>query len=323
LDGRKLDLVVERVRVGVGVVVGDDLRASVAKAGLEVPRPSQPSSTVNANASAPMDLLDRLDDALEGHAELADLRPGARLRLVATEERIQGKFSRYVELDAVEYAPANGTSAIRVYHQDTGKAPGFYDAKGHQPYRGGWRSPVPFAHVTSRYNPRRMHPVLHVVMPHNGVDFAASTGTPVYSAASGSVVSVGDGGPCGNMVQVKHANGLISAYCHLSRFAPGLRPGQHVDARQLVGFAGQTGRVTGPHLHFAVRRGDIFIDPLALKLDGVKLLPREDQDDFEKTRLELDGVLDGITMSGPMTADAGVSAAGDAGPEETVLDDLP
>jgi murein DD-endopeptidase MepM/ murein hydrolase activator NlpD len=309
LEGRKLALVVERVRVAVGVVVEGDLRASVVKAGLDD------------------DLLDQLDDALEGHAELADLRPGARLRVVATEERVQGKFTRYVEIDAVEYSPASGAPPVRVYHHGTGKAPGFYDAKAQRPYRGGWRTPVPLARISSRYNPRRMHPVLHVVMPHNGIDFAASPGTPVYSSAAGSISSVGDGGPCGNMVQIKHANGLTTAYCHLQRFAPGLHPGLHVEQRQLVGFVGQTGRATGPHLHFAVKRGDIFMDPLALKLDGVRVLPPEDRDDFNKTRMELDGVLEAIAMGG---ADGGALAAPvsvplpatDGGPED-MLDEAP
>jgi murein DD-endopeptidase MepM/ murein hydrolase activator NlpD len=310
LEGKRLELVVERVRVAVGVVVEGDLRASVVKAGLDD------------------DLLDQLDDALEGHAELADLRPGARLRVVATEERVQAKFTRYVEIDAVEYTPASGAAPVRVYHQGTGKAPGFYDAKAQRPFRGGWRTPVPLARISSRYNPRRMHPVLHVVMPHNGIDFAASPGTPVYSSASGSVSSVGDGGPCGNMVQIKHVNGLTTAYCHLQRFAPGLHSGQHVEQRQLVGFVGQTGRATGPHLHFAVKRGDIFMDPLALKLDGVRVLPPEEREDFTKTRMELDGVLDAIAMTGGPDAGAVAAPAAPAGPPpdggpEDMLDEAP
>jgi murein DD-endopeptidase MepM/ murein hydrolase activator NlpD len=138
--------------------------------------------------------------------------------------------------------------------------------------------------------------VLHVVMPHNGIDFGASTGTPVFAASSGTVHSAGDGGPCGNMVQIEHGSGLTTAYCHLSRFAPGLRPGQHVEARQLVGYVGQTGRVTGPHLHFAVKRGSNFIDPLALKMDGVRTLPPADREAFAKKRAELDAALEAVTL---------------------------
>jgi hypothetical protein len=141
-----------------------------------------------------------------------------------------------------------------------------------------------------------MHPVLHVVMPHNGIDFGASTGTPVFASAQGTVHSAGDGGPCGNMVQIEHTNGLTTAYCHLSRFAPGLHPGQHVEARQLVGYVGQTGRATGPHLHFAVKRGGNFIDPMGLKMDGVRTLPPADRDAFAKRRAELDPVIDALAL---------------------------
>jgi murein DD-endopeptidase MepM/ murein hydrolase activator NlpD len=279
LVGKKLELRVDKREVAVGFEVGDDLRGSITQAGLDD------------------DMLKLLDDALEGHAELADVRPGARLRLLAEEERVEGEFSRYTELKAVEYTPANPqASPLRVYHYDAGKSSGYYDAKGRQPMRGGYRMPVPLARISSRFNPRRMHPKLHVIMPHNGIDFAAPPGTPVYASAAGVVRSVGDGGPCGNMVQIQHASGLVTAYCHLQRFAAGLHGGQHVEARQLVGYVGQTGRATGPHLHFGVRRGDIFIDPLALKLDGMRVLPREERDDFARLRVELDVALDKIQL---------------------------
>ena len=278
-----------------------------------------------------------LDDALEGHAELSDVHPGARLRILATEDLIDGTFARYDALEAVEYIPppSEREAPLRVYffgkeptttwlarsakQRDNSKAPSFYyDAKGRQPMHGGWKSPVPFARIASRFNPHRMHPVLHVVMPHNGVDFAASTGTPVYVTAEGTVKSVGGGGPCGNMVQILHSNNYTSAYCHLSRFAAGLHAGQHVEPRQLVGYVGQTGRATGPHLHFAVKRGDAFIDPLVLKLDGVRVVPLGDRAEFERVRAELDLALDAIAL--PAAAAAAATRAPrrdvDAGSDE-------
>ena len=77
-------------------------------------------------------------------------------------------------------------------------------------------------------------------MPHNGVDFAAPTGTPIYAAASGTVKTAGDSGPCGNMVQIEHNAGIISSYCHMSRFAAGVHVGEHVDTRQLIGYVGHS-----------------------------------------------------------------------------------
>lgn len=328
LEAKKLDLLVERKRVALGLTVGDDLRASIVSAGFE--------GASAKHAGQDDDLLKMLDDALDGHAELSDLHPGVRLRIVVSEDDVEGAFARYAQVDAVEYTPENGKiPPVRVYffgHLATHLAAtngllrgAFYDAKGHQPTHGGWRTPVPFARVSSRFNPHRMHPVLHTVIPHNGVDFAASTGTPVYATAGGTVKIAGDGGPCGNMVQVLHPNGLVSAYCHLSRFAGGLHVGQHVESRQLVGYVGQTGRVTGPHLHFAIKRGEVFLDPLSLKLDGMRVLPPQDREAFDKLRAEDDLVLDAVLLpaaSTELSAGAAKTSGEDAGVEDTIFDEL-
>jgi murein DD-endopeptidase MepM/ murein hydrolase activator NlpD len=292
LVARKLDLYFERVRIRKALVVGTDLRTSLIDAGL-----------------TPIDdMLSMLDDALEGHAELSDVRPGARLRLVATQERVEGAFARWASLDAIEYIPAAaGAPPVRVYffgadEERPRERRGWYDAKGRQPYHGGWRSPVPLARIASRFNPHRMHPVLHVVMPHNGVDFAAPSGAPVYATAAGVVASVGGGGPCGNMVEIAHPGGITSVYCHLSRYASGLHVGQHVEARQLIAYVGQTGRVTGPHLHFGIKKNGVFIDPMTLRLDGVRVVPRGKRDEFDRLRAALDAELDTIPLPAPSAA---------------------
>jgi len=303
LETRKLELEVDRVRVRKAVLVGAELHQSFIEAGL-----------------APIDdLLAMVDDALEGHAELSDIRPGARLRIVATQDQVDGAFVRWGSLEAVEYFPATPNApSVRVYRfgDDDGddasskKHHGWYDAKGKQPYHGGWRSPVPLARITSRFNPHRMHPVLHVIMPHNGVDFAAPVGTPVYATAAGTVVSVGGDGPCGNKVEISHAGNIVSIYCHLSRFAAGLKVGLHVEQRQLIAYVGQTGRVTGPHLHFGIRRGGIVIDPMTLRLDGVRVVPRPQRDAFDRQRAQLDAELDGIALPA-----SGAAAAEPAEPD--------
>jgi murein DD-endopeptidase MepM/ murein hydrolase activator NlpD len=279
LVGQRLDLHVEKKRAAGALVLGDDLPLSLQSAGFE------PS------------LVDDLEDALEGRAQLSSLHAGSRLRVVVDYETALGSFARYLDVLTVEYLSADPeVNPLRVYHFKSDKAQGFFDAKGHQPYKGGFRSPIPFARISSRFNMRRMHPILHVIMPHNGVDFVAQTGTPVYAASSGNIEWIGDSGPSGNLVTIRHANGITTGYAHLSRFAPHLSQGTPVEARQLVGYVGSTGRSTGPHLHFSAKRNGVFIDPLALKLDGDRVLPKSERSAFEEQRAALDKLLEAIPL---------------------------
>lgn len=289
---KKLDLFVEHRRVAHGLVVTADLAKAIAAAGM---RP---------------EIVDAVDDALEGHVDPGAIRSGVRMRIAATEDWVEGTFVR-AKVEAIEFVPKTG-SPLRVYFYERdprevegsarrAPAPGFYDAKGKQPYRGQFRSPLPLARVTSRFNPKRMHPVLKVVMPHHGVDYAGSTGTPVYASGAGAVITAGNGGPCGNMVEIDHGGGIHTVYCHLKGFAQGIRSGLKVEARQHIGYVGQTGRVTGPHLHFGVKKNGVYIDPLGLKMDGVRVLPPADRDAFQRKRADLDAVIDGVAL--PSAAD--------------------
>jgi murein DD-endopeptidase MepM/ murein hydrolase activator NlpD len=293
LSGERLDLHVERKRAAGAIAVADDLPTSLQSAGFE------PS------------LVDLLDDALEGRAQLSNVHSGARIRIVADYETALGVFARYLDVLAIEYLSADSDAApLRVYYFRGRETQGYFDAKGHQPYKGGFRSPIPFARISSRFNMRRMHPILHVVMPHNGVDFVGSTGTPVYAASNGNIEWIGDGGPSGNLVTIRHASGVTTGYAHLSRFAPHLAQGQPVETRQLVGYVGSTGRSTGPHLHFSVKKNGVFIDPLSLKLDGDKVLPKPERPEFEEQRAAFDKLLDAIPL--PPAPEAAPHAKPDA-----------
>jgi murein DD-endopeptidase MepM/ murein hydrolase activator NlpD len=278
LVGEHLDLHVEKKRASAAVVVGEDLATSLQAVGFD------PS------------LVDHLDDALEGRAQLSSLHAGSRLRIVADYETALGAFARYLDVPAIEYLPAEDASALRVYRFHDDKTDGYFDAKGHQPYKGGFRSPIPFARISSGFNMHRMHPILHVVMPHNGIDFAASSGTPVYAACYGNIEWIGDGGASGNLITIRHAGGITTGYAHLSRYAPHLAQGQSVETRQLIGYVGSTGRSTGPHLHFSAKKNGVFIDPMTLRLDGDKVLPKPERPAFEEERAALDKMLDAIPL---------------------------
>lgn len=116
--------------------------------------------------------------------------------------------------------------------------------------------------LSSGFGPR-LHPILGRVLNHNGVDWAAPTGTPIVAAFAGTVMFVGPNGGFGNFVKIKHANGLATGYAHMSAFASGLAVGKTVKAGETIGYVGTTGQSTGPHLHFELYMDDVAVDPLS------------------------------------------------------------
>jgi murein DD-endopeptidase MepM/ murein hydrolase activator NlpD len=280
LKAAKLDLKVERARVqGALVLDKGSFAQSADAAGFEP-----------AVASV-------LDDALEGHASVADFRRGDRLRIVAQEVTVLGDFARYAGIEALEYVRGHGDAkALRVYYFRGSKSHGYYDADGRAVHEGGWRKPIKGAPITSHFNPKRMHPILHKIMPHQGTDFGAPMGTPVGAAGPGVVHSIGYEGPAGNLVILDHTGGIQTGYAHLSRFEPGLKVGDHVAAMQLVGYVGSTGRSTGPHLHFSAKKNGVFFDAETLRLDSLRTLPMDERAEFATIRAKYDSLLDAIAL---------------------------
>jgi len=127
---------------------------------------------------------------------------------------------------------------------------GFYDERGRSLRRAFLRAPLQFRRVSSRFG-ARFHPILHRWRAHEGVDFSAPYGTPVRATADGIVTRVGreDGG-YGNVIDLRHANGIRTRYGHLSAFAQGLHTGERVQQGETIGYVGSTGLSTGPHLHY-------------------------------------------------------------------------
>jgi murein DD-endopeptidase MepM/ murein hydrolase activator NlpD len=259
--------------------------------------------------------------ALDGQMALEELERGDVLRLVVQEVTVLGEFSRYAGVEAVELIHADPKKPpLRLYYFDAPGARGYYDKDGRAAFEGGWRKPIKDAPRTSPFNPHRMHPVLHKVMPHQGTDFGSPVGTPVGAASFGTVSFVGPAGAAGNLVKVSHPGGVETGYAHLSRFAAGLNVGDKVKPMQIIGYVGSTGRSTGPHLHFSASRDGVFFDAETLNLDGMRTLTTEELAAFKPLVAKYDPMLDGIPMPerfAPLPAPsepAADAAAGNAAP---------
>jgi murein DD-endopeptidase MepM/ murein hydrolase activator NlpD len=235
--------------------------------------------------------------ALEGHMSLDELDRGDVLRMVVQEVTSLGEFSRYAGVEALELLRVDPSKThLRIYYWDAPNVRGYYDRDGKAPFEGGWRKPIKDAPRTSPFNPNRVHPVLHKVMPHQGTDFGAATGTPVGASSFGTVSFVGTAGASGNLVKIVHPGGVETGYAHLSRFAAGLKVGDRVRRMQVIGYVGSTGRSTGPHLHFSASRDGAYFDAETLNLDGMRTLSAAEREAFIPLLAKYDPMLDAIPM---------------------------
>ena len=145
-----------------------------------------------------------------------------------------------------------------------GGAEGFYSPQGESVVRSFLRTPMDASKITSHFGMRE-HPILGFSALHAGVDFAAPSGTPILAAGNGKVVMAGPNGGYGNYVKLQHTSDVATAYAHMSRIGPGIKPGVAVRQGQVIGFVGTTGLSTGPHLHYEFLRGGRQVNPLAQK----------------------------------------------------------
>jgi murein DD-endopeptidase MepM/ murein hydrolase activator NlpD len=179
-------------------------------------------------------------------------REGDRFSLVVEKLYREGKFVGYGELRAaryVSYLSGERVFSAFLYEDPDGKRD-YYNAEGKSMRKAFLRAPLDFERISSGFSYSRLHPVHNRRMPHLGVDYAARTGTPVYSVAAGVVTGREFTKGGGNQVTVRHAMGYTTKYLHLSRFADSLRVGQRVEQKEVIGYVGMTGTATGPHLDF-------------------------------------------------------------------------
>lgn len=210
-----------------------------------------------------------------------DTHEGDSFRIVVEKHFKDDELIRYGRILAAEYKGKAGTFQTFFWNGS------YYDATGAASEKGMLKTPLKFARVSSGFDRRRMHPVLHTVRAHLGVDYAAPTGTPVWAAAAGVVTHRAPSGGAGNMVMIRHADGVQTAYMHLSKFAK-IKVGQRVEAKTVIGYVGTTGLSTGPHLHFGVKKNGAFVDPSKLAPMRGKPVPARDLEAFraEVARLE-------------------------------------
>jgi murein DD-endopeptidase MepM/ murein hydrolase activator NlpD len=268
---RPVELTTEVARVGV--TISSSLYESLQKAG------EDPTLAVLAA------------DVLAWDVDFyQDVRGGDRMRMVVEKVFADGKLVRYGEVLAAEYdGAATGRKRLFRYTDPDGQT-SYFDDEGQSARRGFLKSPLKYANITSRFG-NRVHPVLGYNRAHEGVDYGAPTGTPIWAVGDGQVKLAGWSGGCGKTVVLRHRNGYETVYCHLSGFA--VSSGKPVSQKQIIGYVGATGLATGPHLHYAVKRGGRYMNPLQLKVPREAPIPERWLPDFREKISPLRSQLEG------------------------------
>ncbi|MBS3906154.1 MAG: M23 family metallopeptidase [Syntrophaceae bacterium] len=210
-----------------------------------------------------------------------DVREGDQFQMVVEKVYKEKEFIRYGPIHAVEYR--RGEKVIRGVHFQGD----FYDEKGLALKKAFLRSPLRFTRISSRFTKARKHPILGGVLPHYGVDYAAPSGTPVWAVADGTVVSCGWGGGFGKQVILRHPNGYMTYYGHLSGYGSRIRKGVRVKQKQIIGYVGSTGLSTGPHLDYRMAKGGRFRNPLKESFPAGFPIERGKMEAFQKRRDEM------------------------------------
>ncbi len=214
----------------------------------------------------------------------SETQTGDAFKAVYEEVYLDGKHLRDGRVLAAKYAGEAGTF-YGFYHEDDKGNDGYYDENGDNLKRQFLKSPIPIVRITSKFG-RRFHPVLKKMKMHAGVDYGAPTGTPVLAAADGKIIYAGWKGANGKLVSIRHANGYITHYAHLSKIERGIKRGARVKQKQQIGRIGSTGRSTGPHLHYGMVKNGRHVNPLEVDFARAEPLKGADKKRFLESVVE-------------------------------------
>ena len=207
-----------------------------------------------------------------------DIRNGNSLRIMF--DQYYDKYDNVVKTGSIYFAEINLlSSSYELYRFKSQDMIEYFNAEGKSATKALMKTPINGARLSSGFGMRK-HPILGYNKKHQGVDFAAPTGTPIMAAGTGHIEFVGNNGGAGKYIRIKHLNGYKTSYSHLSKYASGIKKNVRVTQGQTIGYVGNTGLSTGPHLHYEVIYNGERINPMKMKLPSGKKLEGENLKNF-------------------------------------------
>ena len=227
-----------------------------------------------------------------------DIRVGDKFRLLYETPFVDGQqIENGSILFAEFYNQNNRFTAIR--YKGKNKEWEYFNENGGSLEKAFLRAPLDFAYVSSHFNPNRRHPILNTIRAHNGVDYAAKRGTPIRATGEGVIQSVGWKSGYGRTIVIRHGGEITTLYAHLDKYHPLIAKGAKVSQGQTIGYVGDSGLATAPHLHYEFRIGEKRTDPLKVALPSASPLDKSNMDQFQSFRNNYIEIADQLLSKDP------------------------
>ena len=201
-----------------------------------------------------------------------DIHPGDRFKVVYLNNTIDGEIINTGKV-LIAQLTTRGKEHTGIFFTSADGESNYYTPQGRLMRKTFLRMPIELARISSKFNPRRRHPITNKIRAHRGVDYAAKRGTPIMAAGSGRIIHIGWKGDYGKTIIIQHDAATTTLYAHMSGFSKALKRGSKVTQKQIIGYVGTTGAVTGAHLHYEFRVNGVHKNPLTVKLPEATILP--------------------------------------------------
>ncbi len=217
---------------------------------------------------------------------IRDIRPGDRFRVLVEKRYRDGRLCGYGKIKAAFFTN-NGHVYKAFLHTDKTGVSGYYDDRGNSLQKAFLKAPLAFSRISSKFTKKRLHPIFKEYRPHNGVDYAARTGTPIKTVGDGLITKIGYNKGMGNFIVIRHYNGYTTRYYHMSKFAKKMKKNRKVVQGDVIGYVGKTGYATGPHLCFRMIKNGKHVDPLTYRAPSAKPVNPDEMEIFQSETLAL------------------------------------
>ena len=235
------------------------------------------------NGGLHRELVGKMSEIFAWTVDFFGLQKGDNFKVVYEEFFIDGKSLGAGRIYGAQFNRTGSTITAIPFIQDGKES--YFDIDGNSLRKAFLKAPLEFSRISSHFSSARMHPILRIIRPHYGVDYAAPIGTPVKAIGDGRVTAATNEGGSGRMVRIQHNSVYATGYMHLSRFGDGIAPGKIVKQGDIIGYVGSSGLSTGPHLDFRFYMNGSPVDPLKVDAPPVEPISEVNKPKFEKIKL--------------------------------------